>query len=195
MNPVTHGLLSWLVACGLPNSCKRDRALITVAGLAPDLDGFGLVTEFFTRNSAHPNLWWTNYHHALCHNLATCCVIVLLAIPFARRRGMVALLMFVTFHVHLLCDVVGAKGPDGEHWPIPYFAPFSDAVQWTWEHQWALNGWPNIVITVAAMAATFFLAWKRGYSPLEMVSLRADAAVVDTLRRRFSSQERWSRGE
>jgi hypothetical protein len=159
------------------------------------LDGFGLVTEFLTRNSENPNLWWTNYHHTLCHNLATCCVIVLAAIPFARKRGLVVLLMFLTFHLHLLCDVVGAKGPDGEQWSIPYLAPFSDAVQWTWEHQWALNGWPNIVITIAAMTTTLVLAWERGYSPVEMFSLRADATVVDTLRRRFSLKQRRSPGE
>jgi hypothetical protein len=32
---------------------------------------------------------------------------------------------------------------------------------------------------------TFWLAWRRGFSPLEMVSEKMDAAFVGTLRRRF----------
>jgi hypothetical protein len=52
--------------------------------------------------------------------------------------------------------------------------------------EWELNAWPNFVITGAALLATLFLAWKRGYSPLEMFSARADKAFVETLWSRFS---------
>jgi hypothetical protein len=31
---------------------------------------------------------------------------------------------------------------------------------------------------------TFYLAWERGYSPLEMISKRADVAFVAALRQR-----------
>jgi len=33
------------------------------------------------------------------------------------------------------------------------------------------------------------LAWKRGYSPLEMISKKADTAFVDTLRRKFGTPQ------
>jgi inner membrane protein len=108
-----------------------------------------------------------------------------LAASFAQRRLLTAALVFVSFHTHLIGDLVGARGPDGEQWPIPYFAPFSQVWQWTWSGQWALNGWPNILITALFLGITLSLARTRGYSPLEMISSRANNAVVDALRKRF----------
>lgn len=91
----------------------------------------------------------------------------------------------MTFHLHLLGDLVGARGPDGYQWPIPYLLSFSDAWQWTWQDQWALNAWPNFVITIAMLVVTLYLAWMRGYSPVEMASSAADRTFVGALRHRF----------
>jgi len=185
MNPITHFLLSWGVANTLPNSTRRDRAIITLAGVAPDLDGFGIVAEVLTRKTQHPLLWWTDYHHILGHNILAAAVVTGIAAILGSSRLYTALLTCFTFHLHLLCDVVGARGPDGDQWPIPYLLPFSSSIQWTWHGQWALNGWQNIVITVAAVAATLLLARRRGYSPLEIVSTRANDVFVETIRKRF----------
>ena len=95
---------------------------------------------------------------------------------------MTAGLAFLAFHLHLLFDLFGSRSPDGYQWPIHYLWPFSDFWQFTWSGQWELNAWPNFVITGAALVITFLLAWKRGYSPLEIVSERADRAFVETLR-------------
>jgi hypothetical protein len=97
----------------------------------------------------------------------------------------VAALAFLSFHLHILGDLVGARGPEGEQWAIPYLNPFTDSVQLVWSGQWALNAWPNFAITFALLAAAFYLARVRGFSPLEIVSRRADAAFVEALRRRF----------
>lgn len=185
MNPITHFLLSWGVANTLPHSTKRDRAIITLAGVAPDLDGFGIVAEALTRHTAHPLLWWADYHHILGHNILAAAVVTGIAALLGSSRLSTAFLACITFHLHLLCDVAGARGPDGEQWPIPYLLPFSNSVQWTWHGQWALNAWQNMAITVAAVVATFVLARRRGYSPLEMVSSRADRVFVETVRQRF----------
>ena len=109
----------------------------------------------------------------------------MLGFRLATKRWTTALLVFVSFHLHLLGDVLGARGPDGHQWPIPYLLPFSRAWQWTWSGQWALNAWPNFLITGAALALSFYLAWKRGVSPLELISSKADQAFVYALRRRF----------
>ncbi len=103
----------------------------------------------------------------------------------ARQKTKAATLAALSFHLHLLADLVGARGPDGYQWPIPYFLPFSDAWQWPWTGQWELNAWPNFAITLALPAMTFIFAWKRGYLPLEIISTRADKAFVATLRKRF----------
>jgi len=184
VNPVTHFLLSWCIANTLPESSRRDRAIITVAGIAPDFDGFGIVGEYLTSNSKEPLLWWTDYHHVLGHNLGAAIVATCLAAIFARKRFTVAMFVLLTFHLHLFCDIIGARGPDGDQWPIPYLLPFSHAWELSWNGQWALNGWQNIAISVATIAATFLLAWKRGYSPLEMVSHKADRIFVEALRNR-----------
>lgn len=164
---------------------RRDRMIVTLAGVAPDLDGLGAIPELLTRNSAHPLDWFSRYHHVLGHNAGFALVLAGASLLLATRRWKTAALACVTFHLHLLCDVLGARGPDGDQWPIPYLLPFSRAWQWTWQGQWALNAWQNFTITGTALALLFYLAWVRGYSPLEMVSQKADAAFVAALRVRI----------
>ena len=185
MNPITHGLLSWLVAEAAPLD-RRGRLCVTLAGLLPDADGFGLPFELLTRHGDHPLLWWSEYHHVLGHGLAWALVVAGAAWAWTRRR-LVAALAFATFHLHLLCDLVGARGPDGGQWPIRYWWPLSDA-GWVWSGQWALNAWPNIAMTAGALIASLALAVRRGHSPLELVSSRADAGLVAILRRRFGRE-------
>jgi hypothetical protein len=183
MSPVTHFLSGWVLANGVRLDCK-DRAIVTLACVVPDLDGLGIVPELLTRNSAHPLLWFTLYHHAL-HNLAFALVVTVIAATLATDRWKTSFLAFVSFHVHLIEDVMGSRGPDGYQWPISYLKPFSDALKLTWVGQWRLDGWENIVFTVVLLCVTIWLAWRRGFSPLEMISHRADAAFVRTLRQRF----------
>ena len=68
MSPVTHFFSGWVLA-NCANLSRKDRALVTLACVIPDIDGLGIIPEILTRNSAHPLLWFTLYHHAL-HNLA-----------------------------------------------------------------------------------------------------------------------------
>ena len=184
MSPVSHFLIGWVVA----NSATlnhRERAAVTIAGIIPDIDGLGLIAEVATRNSSRPLMWWSEYHHVLGHNIGFCLLVTAAGFALATRRWLAAALVCLSFHLHLLCDLVGARGPDGDQWPIPYLSPFSAVWQWTWSGQWALNAWPNLLITALALGVTLRLAWKRGYSPLELVSTRADKVFVETLRRRF----------
>ena len=185
MSPITHFLAGWLVA-NAGRLERRDRTLVTLAGIAPDADALGVVPEILTRQSTRPLPWFSEYHHVLAHNLAFGLLIALAVFALARRRCEAALLALVSFHLHLLGDLAGARGPDGYQWPIPYLWPFAPGREWTWGGQWELNAWPNVVFTGAALAVTIVLALKRGYSPLEMISSSADRAVVETLRRRFS---------
>ncbi len=195
MSPITHFLTGWVLANSLGLE-RRDRALVAMAGVIPDVDGLGLVADLATRGSAHPLNWWSEYHHVLCHNLGFCLLAAALVCGVARNKGKTVALSIASFHLHLLGDLLGARGPDGEQWPIPYLLPFSSAWQWTWSGQWALNAWPNMAITALLLSATLHFAWRRGSSPLELVSVRADKAVVEALRGRFgrssdqSGQER-----
>lgn len=200
MSPVTHFFAGWLLA-GPTALSRREKAAVVFAGIAPDIDGLGAIPELLTRNSSHPLLWFSEYHHAL-HTLAFAVVVAVAARLCSSGTGFAfgpriqkpaapsrpwttALLAFISFHLHLLCDLVGSRGPDGYSWPIPYLAPFSTRFQFIWHGEWALNGWQNIVITCALVALTLWIAWKNGSSPLELFSNRANNVIVATLRDRF----------
>jgi inner membrane protein len=172
------------VASSSPSLTARERLLVTLAGVAPDIDGLGAIPDWLTRNSEHPLAWFSTYHHQL-HNLAFGVAVAGLSFGFAKHRWMTGLLALLSFHLHLLEDVLGGRGPDGYQWPIPYFAPFSRAIEFSWQGQWPLNAWPNFVFTIILLLMTFYLAWSRGYSPLEMVSVDSDEAFVAVLRHRL----------
>ena len=188
MSPVTHLLIGWTVA-NTARLNRRERAFVTLAGVIPDVDGLGIVADFLTRHSGKPLELWGRFHHVLAHNLGFALTVTVAAFFLSARRGVTASLVFLSFHLHLLGDLVGARGPEGYQWPIPYWSPFSDAWQLTWEGQWALNAWPNFLITGLLLLLMFYIAWKRGFSPLELASQRADKAFVGVFRQRFGDPE------
>jgi len=177
--------MGWATAITVPSLNQRERAMVTFASVVPDLNGLGIVAEWVTRNSQHPLNWWSEYHHVLGHNLGFAILASVLAGVFARQRIKVALLAFFSFHLHLLADLLGARGPDGDQWPIPYLLPFSSKWQLTWSGQWALNAWPNMVLTAALIAVAVLLARTRRFSPLEIFSKKLDTVLVRALRTRF----------
>jgi inner membrane protein len=185
MSPITHFLVSWALAA-TSDLKRRERAAVALAGVAPDLDGLGIIPELLTRGSAHPLPWFTEYHHVLGHNIGFAIIVTLAGLFFARtQKWKTAGLVFLSFHLHLLCDVIGARGPDGYQWPIPFLLPFSHRLDIVWIGQWALNAWQNFVITGMGLIVMFWIARNKGFSPLEIVSERADAALVKTVRSRF----------
>lgn len=184
MSPVTHLLIGWAAAHAARLE-RRDRALVAVAGVIPDVDGLGLAVDALTSRMGGPDSLYDRWHHIFCHNLTFALLVTLASLALARRRAVTPWLVFASFHLHLLGDLVGARGPDGYQWPIPYLSPFSHAWDLTWSGQWALNAWPNFAITGAGLALMFVVAVKRGCSPVELVSARADRAFVETVRRRF----------
>ena len=184
MNPVSHLLTGWVVA-NTADLSARDRALVTLAGVLPDIDGLGYAAEILTEHTTSPLLWYSKYHHVLCHNLGFGLALAVTAVLLGVRRWLAAALSLVAFHLHLIGDLVGSRGPDDYQWPIPYLLPFSDKWEITWAGQWELNAWPNILITALLLSLTIYFTWKNGRSPLEFISKRADAAFVAVLRRRF----------
>src|SRR5207248_906544 len=102
-----------------------------------------------------------------------------------------ALMSLLTFHLHLFCDFLGSRGPDPiDLWPIPYLSPISQKLTFYNPHQWPLNAWPNVLLTIVLMVYIFWTAHKRGYSPISLISKRADAAFVNALHQRFGKPEK-----
>ena len=187
MSPVTHFLTGWVVAATAQLE-RRDRTLVTLSAVVPDVDGLGIIPEVLTRNTSHPVLWFSQYHHVL-HTLCFAVAVAALGGFVARQSWKTAALCFVAFHLHLLEDVLGSRGPDGDQWPIFYLAPISSSVALSWGGQWALNAWPNFLITFALLLATLYLAWRKGFSPVKIFSIRADHAFVSALRCRFPTKQ------
>ena len=182
MSPITHLLASWLVAAKTTDN-PRDCRLVALAGILPDADGLGLVADVVNETIWHKQtFYYANYHHWWLHGLFGGILIAGALAGFARRRGRVALLAFLVFHLHLLCDLLGSRGPSpADLWPIYYLGPFSRAGLWLWQDQWRLDGWQNRLITIPLFFWALWLAAKRDDSVVGVFNRRADQTFVRVL--------------
>ena len=168
-------MVGWLTGCALEH--RRDRILVTAASLMPDIDGLVILGG---------EAMYGQWHHTFGHNLFAGLACAAAAAVIARHRVRTAALVLVSFHTHLLCDLLGS----GSGWGIPWLWPWSPR-EWVFEppFQWELVSWQNICTTVACMMAIALMGARHGRTIVEVVSLRADAAVVEVMQRRLG----WAR--
>lgn len=185
MSPITHFLASW-VGFERFQASQRDKALVVIAGIIPDLDGLGIVVDFATRVLGLPETdYYQSFHRMYGHGLPGAILIAAAAGIFGIRRFWVAIWAFISVHLHLLCDVIGARGTTAEDiWGIYYFAPFTTAYELSWSGQWPLVGWQNTTISIILLSILMIRATASGYSPVGLLNQRADIAFVETLRNR-----------
>jgi hypothetical protein len=166
-----HLAISWLIGHRLPE--RRDRRLVTWAGVLPDLDALSLLGGAGA---------YSEYHHVVTHGLVAAVAVTALSTAFARERRKVLLLSFTAFHVHLLCDWLGS----GRDWPIEYFYPFSRHEFYT-PYGWPLASPQNAVVWLVAVALTIWVGITQGRTFGEaFMAARADAAVVTALRNLYA---------
>lgn len=191
MHLPSHALLGWLVAESADLD-RRDRILVFGAGVIADFDALVVVPGFiaggFSVEAAKQA--FSNWHHLISHNLLSACVYAAVVALLAHRRAVAGGLAFLGFHLHLLCDFIGSAGPDGSYWSLPYLVPFDKLITGKiWQplppYQWGLASWQNVTITIVAMLVQAHLGATRGRTIVEVISRRADAAVVEVLRRRW----------
>ena len=177
MSPETHLLTSWVIAAKGTNTA-RDCRLVTLAGIVPDADGLGLIVDLLTGRT----MLYHQYHHLLFHGLFGALLVSTIFAILARERWRVFVLAFLVFHLHLLCDFVGSRGPAPEDlWPIHYLGPFSRYPVWNWSGQWALDAWQNRVFGILVLAAALWLPLRYGHSVVGVFNRKADAVVVAIL--------------
>lgn len=189
MSPITHFLASWFVGDQILEE-EKDKLLVAVAGVLPDLDSLGIVIDMGTKMVGLPETsFYADYHRLLFHGGAGCLAIAGGLTLIAKKKSRVFVLALLTTHLHLLCDFVGSRGlTEEDKWPIWYCAPFSQTVgHFEWEHQWALNAWPNILFTVVLLSWAFWALWRHDRSPLKLVGPKVHKALLDTLRNRFGT--------
>ena len=187
MNPITHFLASWSLG-DAGGTRQRDLSLVTWSGVMPDLDGLGAIVDEANRMFGRPDTWYFDaYHHVWLHGLPGAVAIPLVMSRFAEQKARTFVLGFAAVHLHLLCDLVGSRGPDaGDVWPIHYLAPFSMRGTVLWPGQWALNAWPNVLLTALLLAYVFHRAVVAGYSPVGVFHAGADRTFVETVRARWA---------
>jgi inner membrane protein len=184
MSPITHFLVSW-VGCERFHATPRDKALVVLSGLIPDLDGLGIIFDFITRVLGLPETdLYQTYHRTVTHNLLAVIIFSVLAATLAHQRIWVGAWIFLCMHLHLLCDIIGARGSDPEDiWGIYYLVPFDSAWELRWSGQWPLIGWQNMLISASLLAILLWQTAQRGYSPLMWAGTQIDAVFVATLRK------------
>jgi membrane-bound metal-dependent hydrolase YbcI (DUF457 family) len=141
---LTHIGLSWIIAHLLPGS-RKDRGLVVLAGVLPDLDGAGILWSEHAYLAAH---------RAVGHSLLFVLLFVLLTWRTADAPLPSAALAAVSFHVHLLLDAVGTGGL-----PIRYLWPVSDW-GWTYSGRWTLASWPNVGVMALTLLGVLWVAWR-----------------------------------
>src|SRR5438874_7266388 len=93
MAPGTHAFVSWWTANVIPLS-RRDRLVVFLAGILPDLDGLTLL---------HSEEAYIRYHHVVSHNLLGCLLWTGFAALLAKQRARCAALACLCWHLHLAC--------------------------------------------------------------------------------------------
>jgi len=185
MSPATHLLASWIIAAKTTNN-PRDCRLVTFAGILPDADGLGLLADVIRNASHHAEdfFYYGKYHHWYFHGAFGAILTAAALACLARRRWRVLLLCLLVFHLHLLCDLAGSRGPSpADLWPIYYLGPFSRRGMLLWEGQWRLDGWQNRTITVMLFLWALWLASAGKHSVLGVFNHRADRVFVGVLRK------------
>jgi len=184
MNPITHVMASWTLAEACVEN-RRERLWICLAGLAPDLDGLGVIVDIANQLLGRERTYYFfTYHHFLFHGLFGALIVTAIARLAGVSRLKALALVFFSFHLHLFCDFVGARGPTRDDlWVIHYLGPFTYKGTYWWTHQWPLNGWQNMLISVLLLAWITFRAVHRGASPVSLFSKRTNEIVVATLRK------------
>jgi hypothetical protein len=180
MQGPSHLITSWFVAeaCGLKS--PRERRIVALSGLAPDIDSLayvGAIVYFgFDKDLAFEHVWEV-IHHRYTHGLGFIVLTGIVAFMIAalskndvaaglsRRAVKVALLSMVVSAIHVFFDLVAG----GATWPVFPLWPLSDFA-WALDWSWTLADWPNSAILFACLAGMMMWARVAGRSPMESVN-------------------------
>lgn len=171
MTPITHGLISWVSTYPLRD--RKDRILVTTAGLIPDIDGVGAIISID---------YYSKYHHILAHNIFFGIIISIIALLISKQKKLTAFLALLSFHLHLICDLFGS----GAGWGVQYFWPINNInFEFKAPFQWELDSWQNLVVTAICIAIIIFISLKKNRTILEVINVKMDMTVVSVFKKWF----------
>ncbi len=176
MSPGQHFIISWVAA----NSMRLDRksrVCITLSGMVPDVDGAGYIFDKLVTNLGYQTHYYEAYHHILGHNIFSAFAVSIVFACICGKRLAVFFLSLLTFNLHILCDIAGARGPDGDQWPISYWYPLRPDIQLSWSGQWELSSWINSAVGVSFFIFALIIARYRHVTFFELFSKRVEQEV------------------
>jgi inner membrane protein len=186
----SHLIISWFAAESVGLKSPRERRIVALSGLAPDIDVLaylGAIVYFgFDKDLAFEHVWAV-VHHRYTHGMGFVFLTGIFTFIVAnrgiwtknqscRQALRVAILSMFASIVHVFCDVVGG----GPTWPVYPLWPISDfgwAAQWSW----TLADWPNTVILLSCLGGMMLYAKMSGYSPLESINYKLDRWFVNII--------------
>ena len=179
MSPGAHLLFSWYSGATLLKN-TRERRLVALAGIAPDIDGVGIFVDKITGTTNY----FLQYHHVVGHSLVFAVLFSMMAFGLARTQRLLTLgLAFLAFHLHILCDLIGSRGSSGYQWPIHYLYGINNDLVWTVNWQWELNAWPNLLVMAVLVGLIIPVARLKRASFLEIFSARLDREAFTLFKR------------
>jgi membrane-bound metal-dependent hydrolase YbcI (DUF457 family) len=165
-----HAQVGWFAA-RIARLEKRDRCLVALAAMLPDLDGLSIAFGY----SAYYRI-----HHVWLHNVFACAAIALLVAAAARRKVAVFFVAAAGILLHVLSDGFGLLA----------LMPLWPASRWTFwpndERYW-LAAMTEIGVPVLLISAQVWLARRDGTSILEMLPSRWQAWLAA----RWAEHVRW----
>lgn len=190
MQGPAHIGVGWLLGEIAGLKARRDRRIVGLAGIAPDIDViiYPLAYIFYLGDLDAAFAVYAALHHRYTHGV----LFLLLAGAAAWRRASpecrakVLLLAMLSVTLHVGGDVVAS----GQAWPIFPFAPFAE-ISWTVAWSIEASDWRNVGLSFAAITMPLVYARYYGYSPLECFSYRADAWPIAVTRGQFESTRRF----
>jgi hypothetical protein len=171
-------MISWFAADAVGINSAKDRRIIALSGLAPDIDVLaylgGIVYFGFDKDLAFEHVWQV-VHHRYTHGLGFILLTGIVSFIIVSRGSMrkdvvfhasgIAILSMIASMVHVFCDIV-AGGPTWAVFPLWPFSDFGWAVNWSW----VLADWTNTAILFSCLAGMMFYAKTTGRSPLESIN-------------------------
>ena len=173
MNSGLHLAAGWLVAEAFGLDYKN-RRVVAISGVAPDLDGLAIFGGFEA---------FRRYHHFVFHNLLAAAVFVAIVALLCRRlRTTIAASLALL--LHLACDLLAS------HWSLYPLEPFcnlrlnmTDFLPY-WVVVYLIQGAGTVLI----LALVFAVAWRRERTFLEVFIKRGDLLVVRWFREWLSGR-------
>jgi membrane-bound metal-dependent hydrolase YbcI (DUF457 family) len=164
-------MIGWMVSS--PLRTKKERLVVTLASILPDIDGAGILISL-----DH----YGRYHHIFGHNIFTGLIFAVISSMLFKEKLKIFLLSFMAFNTHVVGDLLGS----GAAWGIPYLWPINKTIyDFSPPFQWELDSWQNLVATALCIIGIIIIGLKKNRTIIELFSTKADGEVVAVLHKWF----------